>query len=116
MHLTMAHALRCRCQKCNRIITWEDADSIGIITGECCKLVYRLYPFSVMVRVEDSRPEALLPPTREDSLFPAIDADIMKLAERPLDAAPPPASRDQAPDPACSAGAYSDDPSLPRAS
>jgi len=115
MHLTMSHALRCRCKKCGRIIQWDDADPMGIITGECCKYVYRLYPFTVMVRIEDSRPEALLPPPRGDSLFAAIDADIMKNAERPLEAAPHLAPKDRAPGRTARGGVCSADPNRPPA-
>jgi len=80
-HLVNYHALRCMCPKCKRIINWEDADAQGIVTGECCKLVFRLFPWTVKVRIESSRPESLLPPHR-DRYFP-IDIDLMDYAVKP---------------------------------
>lgn len=64
-HLTVSHALRCTCPKCERIVKWEDADSQGIVSGACCEMVFRLFPWSVKVRFEDSQPELLLPPHQQ---------------------------------------------------
>ena len=80
-HLVVYHALRCLCPTCKRIITWSDGDEQGIITGECCRLVFRLFPWTVKVRIEDTRPESLLPPHR-DHYFP-IDIDLMDYAVEP---------------------------------
>lgn len=81
-HLVLYHALRCFCPKCNRIVKWGDADEQGITTGECCELVFRLFPWTVKVRIEkEPRPEILLPPHKE-GYFP-IDIDLMDYARKP---------------------------------
>jgi hypothetical protein len=82
-HMVLNHALRGRCPKCNRIYNWNDADEQGVVTGECCKIIVRLFPWSVKVRFESTRPESLLPPHRE-SLFPTTD-----LMDHAVEPAPP---------------------------
>lgn len=81
-HLVLYHALRCFCPTCNRIVKWGDGDEQGIITGECCELVFRLFPWTVKVRIEtEPRPEILLPPHKE-GYFP-IGIDLMDYAKHP---------------------------------
>jgi len=74
-HLIMSHALRCRCQVCNRILRWGDCDSVGVFEAVCCKLTYSLRPWTVKVTVVDGKPEILLPPHREN-FFP-INIDLL---------------------------------------
>ncbi len=53
-HLLLSHAVRCRCQGCNSILDWSDADAQGIFRAQCCKREYALRPWTVKVSVASS--------------------------------------------------------------
>lgn len=67
-HMLVAHALRCTCQGCGRLMrVWEEDGFL--LVAECCKRRYTLKPQSVIVRVEDLSDARLLEPAR-GSEFP----------------------------------------------
>lgn len=58
--LIFHHALRCYCQKCGRIINWDNSDTYRI-TAECCKTRYTLHPRTVVVEVEEQKLDPFIP-------------------------------------------------------
>jgi hypothetical protein len=59
--LLYEHALRCHCQMCGRLLTWENAENVSYTETECCGLLYRLQPWTVKVHVEDVSSRPILP-------------------------------------------------------
>lgn len=49
--MLLTHALRCRCQVCNRLLAWDEADAQGIVRARCCKKVYALKTWTVKVAI-----------------------------------------------------------------
>jgi hypothetical protein len=71
-HMLLAYALRCRCKVCERILTWGDCDSQGLISAVCCKQQYTLKTWSVKVWIEDVSDKPLLG-TMPGSSYPNAD-------------------------------------------
>ena len=77
-HMLLAHALRCRCEGCNRLIREWREDGF-LLVGECpeCKRRYTLKPHSVIVSVEDLSDTRLLDNARGSQFpNPAIDLKL----------------------------------------
>ena len=75
MHLILAHALRCTCNVCERILDWEDCDNVGVVIAVCCKKTYKLQTWTVKVSVDDGE-EAILMPPHKERFFP-IDGNLL---------------------------------------
>lgn len=76
--LLFHYALRCLCQRCGRLMNWDAEEGQAILQGECCGMLYRLFPRSVAVTVEDISNRPVLP-SIDGSGFGDPDADISGL-------------------------------------
>ena len=65
--LIFHHALRCLCNKCGRLLTWEGAESHAQVEAICCSTRHVLQPRTVTVHVTDIKDDALLPLMRGSS-------------------------------------------------
>lgn len=74
--MLLTHALRCRCEVCNRLIREWREDGF-LLVGDClgCKRRYTLQPHSVMVKIEDLHDTRILR-NAEGSEFPDTEADL----------------------------------------
>lgn len=55
------HALRCYCSLCGGLLNWECPSDISYTETECCGLLYRLKPWTVLVVIEDVSSRPILP-------------------------------------------------------
>jgi len=60
-HMVYDHALRCLCKLCGRLLDWDSPEDISYTETECCGLLYRLQPRTVIVRIEDVSSRPILP-------------------------------------------------------
>jgi len=73
--MLITYALRCRCQVCERILTWSDCDEQGLMTVECCQRLYTLKPWTVKVWIEDVSTKGLLD-SQAGSDYPNADVKL----------------------------------------
>lgn len=59
--LVFHYALRCKCQQCGRLVTWEFDGESTRLAATCCQLRYTLVPRTVLVGVEPVAHDPFLP-------------------------------------------------------
>jgi hypothetical protein len=74
------YALRCMCQLCGTLMHWDSPEGDAILISECCGLLYRLQPRSVVVEVTDISARPILP-SMPGSYYSDPEADFSKIIQ-----------------------------------
>lgn len=74
-HLPLYQALKCFCQRCNRLLNWDSPVDESNILSECCGVGYKLIPWTVKVEVIDHSESPILPKAA-GSDFPDLTISI----------------------------------------
>lgn len=59
--LVFHYALRCKCQHCGRLVSWDFDEGSSRLTTVCCNTRYSLVPRTVVVSAVPVEPNPLLP-------------------------------------------------------
>lgn len=92
-HLLFHHALRCLCQRCERLLDWSCPDDLSYTVTECCGIEYKLLPWTVKIETKDVSSRPILPKIEGSSYSdPSLDlssrtvwgSDIRTIISKPL--------------------------------